>query len=585
MSMSMYMSNSAPLHDFSIQLSLLKAPGVEPDSQGLSRVELAAVAKGLPQKPVRRREDTSEDTSTELFQPVKLSIYASTDHQLGGDDLLVEQRFVTLPFGSNSSKEKTDFKIEFDTQNGTLASGSYYLIARVEGAPGVEAGSDLANNQDRQLVNPKGADPILVWTSCALNAIKSAGSYGKPGIPPTTGTRLMAMLSTALLDTLAAFGDEVTPYKFDQNAPEGANRDAALIGAAYRILSLELPGEMGLFQDQFNHSLGALDGSKASLERGLAFGASMADQILALRANDGSKNSAPYIPPSGGFPGYVWTPASSGPMADVALGPHWGSVTPWVIGSADAFSSDGLQARPDVNLALYAEQLNEVRLYGGLTNTAQTTLLRTPDQTEIALFWAYDRPDTFRPYGQLVDIAMDVAVEEETSLFTNARLLASLNLAMADAVICAWKEKYTQVQPRPWDLITGSLSDTDGSPLTVRDPQWRTLLSSINGIESPPFPDFLSGHSAMGGTFASVMSHFFGDDLTFAATSEELPGVKRRFASFKDQAGVKRNSFYQAGLEDALSRIYGGVHIREACLDSFDVGLNVGSAVVQNLWA
>jgi hypothetical protein len=89
----------------------------------------------------------------------------------------------------------------------------------------------------------------------------------------------------------------------------------------------------------------------------------------------------------------------------------------------------------------------------------------------------------------------------------------------------------------------------------------------------------------MGGTFASVMSHFFGDDLTFAATSEELPGVKRRFASFKDQAGVKRNSFYQAGLEDALSRIYGGVHIREACLDSFDVGLNVGSAVVQNLWA
>jgi hypothetical protein len=62
----------------------------------------------------------------------------------------------------------------------------------------------------------------------------------------------------------------------------------------------------------------------------------------------------------------------------------------------------------------------------------------------------------------------------------------------------------------------------------------------------------------MGGTFASVMTHFFGDKLTFAATSEELPGVTRQFAGFKDQAGVKRNSFYQAGLEDALSRIYGG---------------------------
>ena len=124
---------------------------------------------------------------------------------------------------------------------------------------------------------------------------------------------------------------------------------------------------------------------------------------------------------------------------------------------------------------------------------------------------------------------------------------------MADVAL-----KYTEVQPRPWDLITGAMSDTDGSPLTVRDPQWRTLLSSINGIESPPFPDFLSGHSAMGGTFASVMTHFFGDKLTFAATSEELPGVTRQFAGFKDQAGVKRISFYQAGLEDALSRIYGG---------------------------
>jgi hypothetical protein len=256
-----------------------------------------------------------------------------------------------------------------------------------------------------------------------------------------------------------------------------------------------------------------------------------------------------------------------------------------VISGTDAFRSDGLQARPDVNLDLYAEQLNEVRLYGGLDNTNQTTLLRTADQTEIALFWAYDRPDTFRPYGQLLDIAMDVAAQEKTSLVTNAKLIASLSLSMADAVICAWKEKYTNVQPRPWDLITGSFSDTDGSPLTVRDQSWSTLLSSINGVESPPFPDFLSGHSAMGGTFASVMSHFFGDEVTFEATSQELPGVERRFDGFEEQGGIERNSFYEAGFEDAISRVYGGVHIREACEDSFHVGLNVGAAVVQTLWA
>jgi hypothetical protein len=340
-----------------------------------------------------------------------------------------------------------------------------------------------------------------------------------------------------------------------------------------------------LIQAEYALSLQSLAGSAESIQAGLAFGAGIADQIRALRANDGSANTTTYTPPSGGLPGYVWMPAETGPTEDVAVGPNWGSVTPWVISSPDDFSSDGLQCRPDVDLDLYAQQLNEVRLYGGLANTSITTLERSPDQTEIALFWAYDRTDTFRPYGQLLEIAMDVALDQETSLVTNAKLIASLSLSMADAVICAWKEKYDNVQPRPWDLITGSFSDTDGSALTVRDQNWQSLLSSINGVQSPPFPDFLSGHSVMGGTFASVMSHFFGDNLTFDATSQELPGVVRSFNGFIDGEGVARNSFYEAGLEDAISRVYGGVHIREACEDSFDVGLNVGAAVVQNLWA
>jgi hypothetical protein len=466
----------------------------------------------------------------------------------------------------------------------SIAANSYTDIAGNAGSAAFDWVSIDTLNPTPALV-PPGSDPILIWTNTALNAIQSAGSNGKPGVPPTSGSRLMAMLSAAMLDTLAAFGDQVDFYRIDQSAPAGANMEAALVGAAQRILSLELPGENSLIQEQYTSSLQSLAGSAESIEEGLAFGAGMADLILALRANDGSDNTTPYTPPSGGLPGYVWTPAPSGPTAGAAVGPNWGSVTPWVISSPDAYRSDGLQCRPDVDLDLYAQQLNEVRLYGGLANTAQTTLERSPDQTEIALFWAYDRTDTFRPYGQILEIAVDVALDQATSMLTNAKLIASLSLAMADAVICAWKEKYDNVQPRPWDLITGSFSDTDGSLLTVRDPNWQSLLSSINGVQSPPFPDFLSGHSVMGGTFASVMSHFFGDNLTFDATSQELPGVVRSFVGFVDEGGVERNSFYEAGLEDAISRVYGGVHIREACEDSFDVGLNVGAAVVQNLWA
>jgi hypothetical protein len=107
----------------------------------------------------------------------------------------------------------------------------------------------------------------------------------------------------------------------------------------------------------------------------------------------------------------------------------------------------------------------------------------------------------------------------------------------------------------------------------VGDPNWKPLLSELMGVNSPPFPDYLSGHSAMGGAFAGVMTDYFGENYVFSAVSQELPGVVRNFTSF-----------HQAGMEDALSRIYGGVHVREACIDSFNMGLAVGDFVATSVF-
>jgi len=505
--------------------------------------------------------------------PKTVSLYLSADRRFDSNDTLLTRQVM---LGDNRS-------LAFSTAKHAVADGSYYVIARVESAGNVK--------QSVQLVNGRGSDVILTWISCALNAIQSAGSNGKPGVPPTTGSRLMAMLSTAMLDVVAAFGDKVNPYRFDLTAPSGVSREAAVVGAAQRILAKALPGEFGLIQDQLIKSLAEIKGSSESIQKGLAFGAGLANRVRASRASDGHDNNTPYTPPADGLPGYVWMPATSGPTAGIAVGPNWGSVTPWVISGPDAYRSDGLQCRPDVDLDLYAQQLNEVRQLGGLVSTAATpSQLRTADQTQIALFWAYDRPDTFRPYGHLIDIAMDVAAQKNSSLETNARLMASLSVALADAVICAWKEKYDNAQPRPADLITGDFSDTDGVASTVRDNQWQSLLTSINGVQSPPFPDFLSGHSVMGGAFASVMTQFYGDNVVFSARSVETPGVERSFdgkitpGSLGDLSTValRPNSFYEAGLEDAVSRVYGGVHIREACLDSFNVGVKVGDVVARS---
>jgi hypothetical protein len=573
--------------DFSVDLDVLCAPSIKASGgSGLALLRLRASDEPLSQLAGLPDQDERSSGARQASapEPVWVSLYLSTDNRFDSADTVLVRRQVSL--GANASRS---LLFAFSTADQAVAEGSYYLIARIESAAGV-ADVNPANDQSVELVNGRGSDGILTWISCALNAIKSAGSNGKPGVPPTTGTRLMAMLSTAMLDAVAAFGNKVSPFRFDLTAPSGASREAAVVGAAQRILALELPGESELIQDQLSKSLSELKGSQLGIQAGLAFGAGLADQVRASRASDGYNNNTPYTPPANGLPGYVWMPATSGPTAGVALGPNWGSVTPWVISGPDAYRSDGLQCRPDVDLNAYGVQLNEVRQFGGLASTAVTqNQLRTADQTEIAYFWAYDRPDTFRPYGQLFDIAMDVAAQKNSSLETNASLIASLSIAMADAVICAWKEKYDNAQPRPADLITGAFSDDDGVASTVRDSQWQSLLSSINGVQSPPFPDFLSGHSVMGGAFASVMTQFFGDKVVFSARSDELPGVKRTFdgkiapGSLGDLSTVtvRPNSFYEAGLEDAVSRVYGGVHIREACLDSFNVGVNVGNAVAR----
>jgi len=229
---------------------------------------------------------------------------------------------------------------------------------------------------------------------------------------------------------------------------------------------------------------------------------------------------------------------------------------------------NGRPDNPNDQGALYAQEIEEVRLYGGLQNTALTTTLRNADQAEMAVFWAYDRADTFRPYGQLNQIAQEIAVRQGNTLQKDASLFAALNTALADAVIVAWKEKYTELQPRPDDVIAGGFAANDGIASTVGDPNWESLLSTLMGVNSPPFPDYMSGHSAMGGAFAGVMTEYFGENYVFSTVSQELPGVVRHF-----------ESFYEAGMEDALSRIYGGVHVREACIDSLNMGLAVGDFV------
>ena len=497
--------------------------------------------------------------------PSTVNLYISTDGAIDSNDALLTSVNTNLNLSAGQS---VTLNLTYNNNTSVIAPGAYFLIAQVDGNNQIAEQLET-NNVTSKLVSGLNTNALIDWNAIGLNAIQAEGKAGR-GVPPTVGSRLMALASTAVYDTVNAFNTLYPSYAVDVNAPTNTSLEAAAVGAAYRVLSTQLSGQNSLFSEQLSNSLAEIQGSATTKNRGFNLGILIASQSLNLRANDGSNNNTPFTAPSGA---YVWRPETSGPTAGVAVGANWGGVTPWTIGNINQFVSQKqldvtLNGRPDTNPTLYAQEIEEVRLYGGLQNTALTTTLRNADQAEMAVFWAYDRADTFRPYGHLNQIAQEIAVREGNTLQEDASLFAALNTALADAVIVAWKEKYTELQPRPDDIIAGGFAANDGIAATVADPNWKPLLSNLIGVNSPPFPDYMSGHSAMGGAFAGVMTKYFGENYVFSAVSQELPGVVRNF-----------DSFHEAGMEDAIGRIYGGVHVREACIDSFNMGLAVGDFV------
>ena len=129
------------------------------------------------------------------------------------------------------------------------------------------------------------------------------------------------------------------------------------------------------------------------------------------------------------------------------------------------------------------------------------------------------------------------------SLSENARLFAQLDLALADAAIADWDAKYLDNFWRPVTAI--QQADTDGNPDTAPDTAWTSLLIT------PPFPEYVSGHSTFSAAAATVLTAHFGDNLSFDTTSIGLPGVTRAFTSFE-----------AAAAEAGQSRIYGGIHFQ-----------------------
>lgn len=379
---------------------------------------------------------------------------------------------------------------------------------------------------------------ILHWNETAYNA------FGGPDYQHSLmASRINAMMHLAMHDALNGIESKYARYAFT-GFDEQAHPIAAASMAAYVVLAEELPSRKSYLDSSLTKALMHVEEDE-SKNRGLALGKAAANAVLQKRIDDGNKCEAMVAVPPATKPGmFVGVPPFN-----ILFAPQWENVKPFSIKVKDQFRS---KPHPAIDSKDYADALNEVRLFGSINSAT-----RSEEQTAYARFW-YE----FSEAGWN-RIARNVIISKNLSLLESARLLALVDMAIADAYIAGWDSKMFYNFWRPYTAIREA--DLDNNNSTMPESTWEPVLPT------PPVQDYPSTHSALGNAAATVLAKLLGDETSFSFISPTaIAGSEPR--SF--------TSFSAAARENADSRVMAGIHFRFSCDAGLELGKKVGEWVV-----
>ena len=428
-------------------------------------------------------------------------------------------------------------------------------------------------------------DHILYWNNVALDANRRDFS-NEPGKDkpspeqggPTLSSRALAIVHLAMYDAHAGVvgGASLPRYlAVPPNPAPGASAAAAVAAAAHACLS-------ALFLRQkahFDAALAAAGLSGPGLSAGTDFGRLVAKAIMQDRGGDPSAHASGYV--TSNAPGHHRLDPTN--LGQSFHAPFYGAGSKCFAVTA----RHELDKLSTLTSAEHDKAVKQVRAKGIAPELMGTlpngTNKRTVDETLVGLYWAYDGPRELgtppRLYNQIV---REVAITKGNTVEQNARLFAFVNVAMGDAGILAWDQKYIHdfwrpvVGIREHDASMGPMAPTPTHNIDNDcDPLWLPLgapasnSSDKNG--TPSFPAYPSGHATFGAAAFHIVRLFYGvaagnhaADTVFTGpfVSDELNGVNR------DNAGTVRprharafpRGLWQMIEENGFSRIWLGVH-------------------------
>ena len=271
------------------------------------------------------------------------------------------------------------------------------------------------------------ADVITDWNGTAVEVARSFSN-------PNPASYAIVLAHLAAYDAVNAIHPTGEPYLSDHDdlsAVPTASIIAAAAQAFYEVLIVQVPAKKADLDEALANSLSAVEEGDAKTQ-GIAIGKAAAAAVLEARSADVTNPNPAPDPFVGEDALGKWRPTPRDVLANPPLAgntPWWGELEPFALTTADVYDPG---APPALSSTRYATDYLEVKQYGAKTGSA-----RSPDQTNIARFWAQQ---THVPFNA---IARSLALRLHQSVDDNARLFALLNLAIADSRIAVWKAKYT----------------------------------------------------------------------------------------------------------------------------------------------
>jgi hypothetical protein len=298
--------------------------------------------------------------------------------------------------------------------------------------------------------------------------------------------------------------------------------------------------------------------SESDIKDNIRYAEEIAAYVIAYAKNDNYNKLSTYTRYTPNKKEGHWYPTPPEYMG--AVEPQWKTVRPFFLDSAAQFAPPPPVAySKDTTSAFYKMMLEVYHAKNNIT-TAQLEIANFWDCNPFAVTYSGHMAIGLKkisPAGHWMGITGITCKKANISLDSAILVHTLAALTLHDAFISCWDEKFRSDRIRPESAIN-----------ILLDPTWRPVL------QTPPFPEYTSGHSVASSSVAVVLTYLLGDNFSFVDTSEIYFGLPAR--EFK--------SFYQAADEAAISRLYGGIHFRDACEYGVQQGKQIGQFVLSSIF-